>query len=120
MPALLPFYQYAINLLGDDYCAIAVTSTDNHTAEMQIDLSRPVGFKVVDIPLENPASGSFNAFLADNNLTNDITITNLRNCLDIDFDSIRSQSAYVNTSIKTAFDAVVNLPRVTRDQNILI
>jgi erythromycin esterase len=117
--AAIPAGYYLKQRLGDDYCAIALTSTDNHTAEMEIDDSLPVGFRVVDMPLEKPIKGSINAFLTDNNLTDEITLTDMKTDWTVDFNSIRSQSAFVNTSVREAFDAVINLPKVTLDNDVL-
>ena len=92
---------------------MSVSTFHNHIAEMEIDVSMPAGFKVVDVPLEKPVPGSFNAFIEDNNLAKEITFTNLGKPPRIDFSAIRSQSAYVTTSAKEAFDGVISLPEVS-------
>ena len=116
----IPMGYYLKQRLGDDYRCIALTSSDDHIAEMKIDVSLPVGFKVLDVPLENPVQGSFNAFLEDNGLAKEITFTDLRAPSGIDFSAIRSQSAYVTTSVKEAFDGVINLPNVSIDKTVFL
>jgi len=117
--AAAPMGYYLKQYLCDDYRCIAITSSDGHIAEMKIDLSFPAGFKVIDMPLEKPAHGSFNAFLADNDLVGEITFTNLNAPSRIDFSAIRSQGAYATTSVKEAFDGIINLPEVTVDESIM-
>jgi hypothetical protein len=46
-----------------------VTSTARHTAEMRLDDSSPVGFRVEDVPLGDAKPGSVNAFLEENGPT---------------------------------------------------
>jgi erythromycin esterase len=106
-------------LYGNEYKAIAQTSSDNHTAEMEIDAALPFGFRVIDKPLEKPIENSFNAFIENNNHGNEITFTDLTDKNAPDFSSIRSQSAFVSTSVKNAFDGVINLPKISADENIL-
>jgi len=89
-------------------------------ASSPLENSLPVGFKVLDVPLEKPAQGSFNAFLEDNGLVKEITFTNLNAPSGIDFSAIRSQSAYVATSVKEAFDGVINLPEVSIDKTVFL
>ena len=117
--AAVPMGYYLKQYLGDDYRCIALTSNDNHIAEMKIDLSLPAGFKVIDMPLDKPEQGSFNAFIVDNDLAGEITFTNLNAPSRIDFSAIRSQGAYVTTSVKDAFDGVINLPEVTVGESIM-
>ena len=108
---------YLQRYLGDDYCAIAATSTDNHTAEMEIDVTQHVGFKVVGKPLEKPNAGSFNAFLEDNNLTNTITLTDLKSDLPIEFSSIRSQSAFVKKAFGSNSRELHEFARIFSDNS---
>jgi hypothetical protein len=49
---VVPMGYYLQKFLGEEYCAITLTTTDNHTAEMEIDISQPVGFKIMDKPLK--------------------------------------------------------------------
>jgi len=117
--AAVPMGNYLQQFYGNDYCAIALTSTDNHVAEMEIDMSVPVGFRVIDKPLETSQSGSFNAFIENSDFASEITYTDLNNQDLPDFQSIRSQSAYVTTSVKAAFDGVINLPQITADKDVM-
>ncbi|MDR2498303.1 MAG: erythromycin esterase family protein [Tannerellaceae bacterium] len=110
--AAVPMGFFLSKFLGDEYCAIALTSADNHTADMIIDPSRPTGFKIVDIKLSKAIEGSFNAFIEDNSLADILTLTDMRRST-INFSSIRSQSSFVDTSVKDAFDAIINLPTIS-------
>ncbi|MDR2495723.1 MAG: erythromycin esterase family protein [Tannerellaceae bacterium] len=115
--AAVPMGFFLNKFLGDKYCAVAVTSTDNHTADMSLDPSRPVGFKVVDVELGKAKEGSFNAFIENNSLADCITLTDMRGS-ETDFSSIRSQSAFVDVSVRQAFDAVINLPEINVDSKL--
>ncbi|MDR1728019.1 MAG: erythromycin esterase family protein [Acidobacteriota bacterium] len=116
--AAIPMGRYLQQSLGGGYRAVAVTSTARHTAEMRLDDASPTGFRVEDVPLRDARPGSVNAFLEENGLAGRPVLIDLSTDAAVDFDSIRSQSAFVDTSVKAAFDAVVSLPQVTLDDAV--
>ncbi len=117
----LPMGQQLDRMLGADYVAIAVTSTADHTADMRLDEAAPVGFRVVDAPLEAPQPGSVEAaaLAADVRLG----LADLRQApreAAEGLDRIRSQSAYMETPVAAAFDAVLVTPTVTLEADLAI
>ncbi|MDR2534127.1 MAG: erythromycin esterase family protein [Tannerellaceae bacterium] len=115
--AAIPMGYYLQRFLGAEYCAIALTSSDNHTADMSPDSSRPAGFAVVDVALDKAREGSVNAFIESNAPPADISLIDMRHS-PLDFNGIRSQGAYVDTSVKAAFDAVISIPKITVETNL--
>lgn len=111
----LPMGHYLAKQLGEDYRAIAQTSTDDHVPEMVLDSDSSVGFRVVDQKLPPPRDGSLEQALLAVGVPGDPSLVDLRAAPDTyALNSLRSQSGYVETSVSAAFDAVINHARVTR------
>lgn len=119
-----PMGQHLRRQLGDAYLALAVTSTADHTAEMRLDESVPVGFTVGDVPLAPPEPGSVEAAITAAGLARGHSLIDLRKAPrpgqddGETIDRIRSQSAYMHTPVHDAFDAVLTIPTVTVDEDL--
>ncbi|MFB6713183.1 erythromycin esterase family protein [Streptomyces sp. NPDC056237] len=111
----LPMGQHLHRALGDEYVALALTSTTGHTAEMRRDENTRFGFTVDPTPLDAPEPGSIEAAFADADLG--LSIADLHRARpeagsDADLapgpDRIRIQSAYLHTPVLDAFDAILH------------
>ncbi|MFB7550790.1 erythromycin esterase family protein [Streptomyces sp. NPDC056154] len=116
----LPMGQHLHHALGDEYVALALTSTSGHTAEMRRDENTRFGFTVDPTPLNTPEPGSIEAAFADADLG--LSIADLHRARsaagsDADLapgpDRIRIQSAYLHTPVLDAFDAILHTPTST-------
>ncbi|SHF66785.1 erythromycin esterase family protein [Streptoalloteichus hindustanus] len=110
---------YLDRALGEDYRAIAVTSTDDHVPEMRLDESAAVGFTVVDTPLPAPEPGSVEAAVLGAGLG--LGLVNLRRApgeLGGALDRIRTQTAYMHAPLPEAFDGVLVTPSVTVEEEL--
>jgi len=118
---VLSMGHYLHRMLDDDYLALAVTSTADHTAEMYLDKDAPDGFSVADTPLDPPESGSVEAAVVSAGCG--LSLADLRQAPRGTTDSpgldrIRTQSTYIHTSVRDAFDAVLTIPTMTIEANI--
>lgn len=117
-----PMGYYLNKYLRDKYCPIGITTTDNHTPDMDLDSNSPVGFNVVDKMLDKPIEGSFENELVKNKYDKNASFTDLKNENNKSelekINCIRSQSAYVTTKIDEAFDGIISLPKITLDETI--
>ncbi|GGP87183.1 erythromycin esterase family protein [Saccharothrix coeruleofusca] len=117
----LPMGQHLHNALGDDYFALALTSTTGHTPEMRRDENTRFGFTLDHTPLGQPEPGSVEAAFADAGLGSGPSLADLRRArrelTDTGHpsgpDRIRMQSTYVHTPVLDAFDAVLNTATAT-------
>jgi len=111
----IPMGKFLADYFGKEYCPIGITTTDNHTAEMELDENTKVGFIVKDIMLDPPPVGSFEEALMKSGFGDKITLTDLFNSNEgiSKINCIRSQSSYVTTNIKDAFDGIISIPKVT-------
>ncbi|MCP2257620.1 erythromycin esterase [Streptoalloteichus tenebrarius] len=110
---------YLNRMLGEDYRAIAVTSTDDHVPEMELDESAPVGFRVVDTPLPAPEPGSVEAAAVEAGLG--LGLVSLRQAppeAHGRLDRIRTQTAFMHTPLPEAFDGVFVVPTVTVEEEL--
>ncbi len=112
-----PMGQYLHRSLGDDYFALALTSTTGHTAEMRRDETTPFGFTIDNTPLGPPEPGSVEAAFAAAGLGTGLA--DLRRARREATgaapgpDRVRLQSTYVHTPVLDAFDGVINTPTAT-------
>ncbi|MEU1206911.1 erythromycin esterase family protein [Nocardia sp. NPDC005825] len=108
-----PMGQHLHIVLGDDYFALALTSTGGHTAEMVRDEHAAFGFTVEPTPLSPPEPDSIEAAFAATNLG--LSIADLRpaRAHDTGPDRIRLQSSFLHTPVPTAFDGVLHTPTST-------
>lgn len=115
-----PMGLYLERALGDDYRAIGTTTVDDHTSEMQIDLSTEVGFTVVDQSLPAPETGSLEAAVVSAGFGDRPTFVALRGApaTGPSFDRIRAQSGYLTGDVKAGYDGVVVVPRVTVQRDL--
>lgn len=115
-----PMGMYLHRSLGDAYCVIGTTTTDDHTSEMELDPSTEVGFRVVDTPLDPPENGSVEAALIAAGLGDRITFCPLDKAAGagIQFDRVRSQAGCLTGDISAAYDGLLNLPRITVDKRL--
>ncbi|MGW0825148.1 erythromycin esterase family protein [Streptomyces sp. NPDC002845] len=113
----LPMGQHLHSVLGDEYFALGLTSTNGHTADMRRDENARFGFTIDTTALEPPEQGSIEADLADADLG--LSMTDLHRArreapdsagLAPGPDRIRIQSAYLHTPVLDAFDAILNTP----------
>ncbi|MEU4822811.1 erythromycin esterase family protein [Actinomadura sp. NPDC023710] len=110
----LPMGQHLHNALDDDYVALALTSITGHTADMRPDENARFGFAVDATALRPPEPGSIEAAFADAGLGPSIAdLRPARAHASGGPDRIRIQSAYVETPVLHAFDAVVSTPSST-------
>lgn len=110
-----PMGLYLDGALGDRYRVIGTTTTGDRTSEMTFDMSRDVGFAVVEAELEPPQEGSPEAALVAAGLGDRVTLSEVRRAPEcgLSFDRVRAQSGYLVGNIATAYDAIVALPRFT-------
>ncbi|MGI5203947.1 erythromycin esterase family protein [Spirillospora sp. CA-108201] len=109
----LPMGQHLHDALGDDYVALALTSVTGHTADMRPDEEARFGFTVHATALQPPEQGSIEAAFADAGLGPSITDLRQARAQGPGPDRIRIQSAYVETPVLDAFDAVITTPAST-------
>ncbi|MFE3769414.1 erythromycin esterase family protein [Streptomyces sp. NPDC059122] len=121
----LPMGQHLHRALGDDYFALALTSTTGHTADMPRDESARFGFTIAATALEPAEPGSIEAAFSDAGLG--LSIADFQQARpqtqgDADLtpgpDRIRIQSAYLHTPVLEAFDAVLHTPTSTVADNL--
>jgi erythromycin esterase len=101
--------------LGEDYVAIAATSTGGRTAQIQPDPAHPLGFRVNDLPLPPAAAGSVEAALATQA---PLALTDLRAARTAvgdaeSFRRLRMEGYFVDVPVFDAFDAVAHIPRTS-------
>ncbi|MEU9834452.1 erythromycin esterase family protein [Streptosporangium sp. NPDC048047] len=106
----LPMGQHLHHALGDDYVALALTSSAGHTADMRPDEDARFGFTIDDTELQPPEPGSVEAAFAEAGLG--LSIADLRRAPreTPGPDRYRIQSAYLHTPVLDAFDAVLTTP----------
>jgi erythromycin esterase len=112
----LPMGQHPHNSLGEDYLALALTSTTGHTADMRPDENAPFGFAIDNTELQPPEPGSVEAAFADAGLG--LSLADLRRARHetgpaAGADRIRIQSAYLHTPVLEAFDGMLDVPAST-------
>ncbi|GGM57854.1 hypothetical protein GCM10012275_31330 [Longimycelium tulufanense] len=120
----LPMGHHLDRMLGEDYCALALTHTSDTVPEMHFpDETSEVGFTVAPVNVATPEPGSVEAGLIDAGLGGDITLTNLRDAprdatASVALNSIRTQSAAMVTPVPEAFDAVLSSPVANMDETV--
>ncbi|MEU8305717.1 erythromycin esterase family protein [Actinomadura sp. NPDC048955] len=112
----LPMGQHLHDAMGDDYVALALTSVTGHTADMRPDENARFGFAVDATALQPPEPGSVEAAFAEAGLG--LSIADLGQIRAQESggpgpDRIRIQSAYLETPVLDAFDAVISIPTST-------
>ncbi|MYT33138.1 MULTISPECIES: erythromycin esterase family protein [unclassified Streptomyces] len=121
----LPMGQHLHRALGDDYFALGLTSTTGHTADMPRDENARFGFTVDATALEPSEPGSIEAAFADAELG--LSIADLHQARTEAHDNaglapipdrIRIQSAYMNSPVLEAFDAILHTPTSTVADNL--
>jgi erythromycin esterase len=101
--------------LGEDYLAIAATSTGGRTAQIQPDPSHSRGFRIQDLPLSPPADGSVEAAFTSQA---PLAIADLRAARPSvgDAESIgrlRMEGYFHDVPVFDAFDAVAYIPQTS-------
>lgn len=105
----LPMGQHLHGALGDDYAALALTSITGHTADMRPDEKALFGFAVDPTALQPPEPGSIEAAFADAGLGLSVADLGKASAEASDGpDRMRIQSAYLETPVLDAFDAVIS------------
>ncbi|MFC7328025.1 erythromycin esterase family protein [Marinactinospora rubrisoli] len=108
----LPMGRYLHETLGEEYFALALTSTSGHAAEMPLDPDAKFGFTIGETELAPPEPGSVEAAFAAAGLG--LALADLRHAPPVPPghapDRIRLQSGYLRTPVRTAFDGVLNVP----------
>ena len=112
---LLPGGYHLAETLGDDYVAIAATSSRGRTARMYMSPDNPLGFEVRDLPLPPPATGSVEAAFATEA---PLTIADLRAArLGIhdaeSFQRMRMEDYFMDVPVFDAFDAIAYVTRTS-------
>lgn len=112
--------MYRDRALGDAYRVIGTTATGGQSSEMNLDPSVPVGFRVVEAPLEPPQSGSLDASLIAASLADRFALASLRRAAaaGLSLQRIRAQSGYLTSDLAAACDAVISLPRLTVQRDL--
>jgi len=112
--------MYLDRTLGEAYRVIGTTTTGGVSSEMELDPSVPVGFRVVEAPLEPRQSGSLEAVLIAAGFSDRITLASLRHATaaGLTFQRIRSQSGYLTCDVAAAHDAIISLPRLTVQRDL--
>ncbi|WP_067826361.1 erythromycin esterase family protein [Actinomadura kijaniata] len=116
----LPMGRHLHRALGDDYFALALTSTADRTVEMRPDPNAPLGFTIADTPLDPPKPGSVEAAALDAGIGPGLI--DLRHARGADrsgeLTRIRTQSTTLTMPIPDAFDAVLVTPTATMQEGI--
>jgi erythromycin esterase len=112
---LLPGGYHLAETLGDDYVAIAATSSRGRTARMYMNPDDPLGFEVRDLPLPPPADGSVEAAFATEA---PLTVTDLRAArLSVhdaeSFQRMRMEDYFMDVPVFDAFDAIAHVTRTS-------
>ena len=108
-----PMGFYLNHYIGSDYTAFALTTTDSHIPEMELDDASPVGFNVVDKEIGLPPKGSVENYLIENGFKDKLAFIDFQNETN-EISCFRSQSAYINTSsIKETFNGIFSIPRIS-------
>ncbi len=111
----LPMGQHLHRMLGEDYVAVALTSTADHTVEMYPDEDAEFGFTIGEAALGAPEPGSIEAAALDAGI--DLGLVDLRHGDRVrELTGIRSQSATMNVPVADAFDAALIVPTATRQE----
>lgn len=115
-----PLGMYLDRTLGDAYRVIGTTTTGGVSSEMELDPSVPVGFRVVEAPLEPPQSGSLEASLIAAGFGDRLALASLPRAAaaGLSFQRIRSQSGYLTCDVAASYDAVISLPRLTVQRDL--
>ncbi len=115
-----PLGMYLDRALGDDYRVIGTTTTGGVSSEMALDPSVPVGFRVVEAPLEPPRTGSLEAALLAAGHGDRLTLVSLRRAAaaGLSFLRVRSQGGYLTGDVAAAYDAFLSLPRLTIQRDL--
>lgn len=115
-----PLGMYLDRAMGDGYRVIGTTTTGGRSSEMNLDPSVPVGFRVVEVQLEEAQPGSLEAALVAAGLGDRTTLVSLRRAAaaGVGFQSIRAQSGYLTGDVASAYDAVISLPRLTVQRDL--
>lgn len=115
-----PMGQHLKQMMGDDYFAIALTSTSGQTADMLLDEKAKFGFTVKSQTLPPPHKGSLEESFVNAKLG--LSLADLRsaphNSQGIP-DRIQMQGSFLETPVLEAFDAVINVPDTTVIDNVL-
>lgn len=109
-----PMGQHLGRAMGEDYFAIALTSTSGQTADMLLDENAEFGFAIKSQPVPPPEEGSVEKAFVDAGLG--LAIADLRTAPRDGQgapDRIQMQGAFLQTPVLDAFDAVVNVPDTT-------
>jgi erythromycin esterase len=101
--------------LGDDYLAIAATSTGGRTAQIQPDPTHPRGFQIQDLPLPPAADGSVEAAFTSQA---PLVIADLRAARPAigdaaSFGRLRMEGYFHDVPVFDAFDAVAATPQTS-------
>jgi erythromycin esterase len=104
--------------LGDDYLAIAATSTGGRTAQIQPDPTHPLGFQIQDLPLPPPVDGSLEAAFT---YRPPLAIADLRAARTAvgDAESIgrlRMEGYFTDVPVFDAFDAIATIAHTSCTQ----
>jgi len=115
-----PLGMYLDRALGDDYRVIGTTTTGGVSSEMALAPSVPVGFRVVEAPLEPPRTGSLEAALLAAGHGDRLTLVSLRRAAaaGLSFLRVRSQGGYLTGDVAAAYDAFLSLPRLTIQRDL--
>ncbi|MEV0195222.1 erythromycin esterase family protein [Nonomuraea sp. NPDC050691] len=116
----LPMGQHLDRALGEDYVALALTSTADHTVEMYPDADAPLGFTIADTALAPPEPDSVEAAALDAGVG--LALVDLRHARHSDrllsLTSIRTQSSTMTMPVADAFDSVLISPTATMQAGI--
>ena len=115
-----PMGQHIERAMGDEYFAIALTSTSGQTADMVLDEKARFGFTIKNQPLPQPPPCSIEKAFVDAGLG--LAVVNLRKVPRDGLESpdrMQMQGDFVETPVVDAFDAVINIPHTTVIENVL-
>jgi erythromycin esterase len=108
---LFPQGYHLAQALGDDYVAIAATSTAGRTARMQMDPTQVLGFVVEDRPLPPVAEGSIEAaFRTEAPLAvADLRAARVSVHDAVSFQRMRMEDYFLDVAVFDAFDALASI-----------
>jgi erythromycin esterase len=114
-----PTGYYLKHALDEKYKAIGLIHSGKNGPEMIMDADHPtVGFRVEMLELDLPPAGSVERLIMESGLSDQYHLLDLFFDNSNELNCIRSQSAFINTPIAKAFDAIWHTPTATQVDNL--
>lgn len=117
---LFPLGHHLASELGDDYVAVAATTTGGRTSRLHRDADLPLGFVIRDHPVPPAVEGSIESAFAS---AAPFSCVDLRAAGEVVDDAssfllTRKDDGFMNLPVFDAYDAVVSVPETTCNDNV--